>query len=98
MLKSFKGHGADKANGTMAAIAVAVNFNIFEYGLAHLFTGDKTLTVGGLHLQAQAVEETFIAGTATAVALAVYGTDNLLFCHKILMHSNSAGRRDLNAI
>ena len=51
-----------------------------------------------LHLQAQAVEETFITDTVTAVALAAHGADNLLFCHKILMYSNSAGRRDLNAI
>ena len=41
--------------------------------------------MGGLHLQAQAVEEAFIAGTVTAVALAAHGADNMLFCHNILI-------------
>ena len=52
MLKSLKGHGADKANGTMAARTVGVNFNIFEHALAHLFTSGKALTVDEFHLQA----------------------------------------------
>ena len=83
MLKSFKGHGADRANGTMAAVTVGVNFNIFEHALAHLFTSDKALTMGGLHLQA--VEEAFSTGIVTAVALAAHAADNLLFCHNILI-------------
>ena len=37
---------------TMTARTVAVNFNIFEHALAHLFTSGKALTMDGLRLQA----------------------------------------------
>ena len=61
--ESLKRHRADRTIGTMAARTVVVNFNIFEHGLAHLFTSEKALAVNGLHLQA--AEEAFSTGSSS---------------------------------
>ena len=68
----------------MAAGTIVVNFNIFEYGLTHLFTSGKALAMDGLDLQV--VKKTFSAGIVVAVALAAHAADNMVFFHKILIH------------
>ena len=83
MFESFKCHGADIAICIMAATTVVVNFNIFEHGLAHIFTSGKTLAVDGFHLQA--VEEAFSTGIVVAVAFTAHAADQLVFCHEILV-------------
>ena len=49
----------------MAAGTVVVNFNIFEHGMAHLFTSGKAFAVDGFYLHG--VKETFSTGIIDTV-------------------------------
>jgi len=67
----------------MAAVTVVVNFNIFEHGVAHLFTSGKAFTVDGFHLHG--VKETFSTGIVVAVAFGAHTADQLVFHHETLV-------------
>ena len=73
--------------GTMAASAVVINFNIFEHGVAHLFTSGQAFAVDGFHLHG--VKKTFSTGIVVAVAFGAHTADQLVFQHETLVCSRT---------
>ena len=74
--ENFKLYRADVFDGTVASITIAVNYNVFEHGVAQFFTSRKAFTVNGCHLYG--VEKAFSASIVTAVALCAHTADQLM--------------------
>jgi hypothetical protein len=85
--ESFKRHKTDTTISTMAAVTVVVNFNIFEHGVAHLFTSGEVFTVDGFHFHS--VKETFSTGIVLAVAFGAHTANQLVFHHETLVYGRT---------
>lgn len=64
---NFEGYWADHPNGTVAALPIVVQFNVFEDLPLYRILGPEALTVDSLDFET--VKEAFSTGIIVAIAL-----------------------------